>query len=137
MINRLILAATFIGIAICGFSQTRHDHWAEMKTFHSFMAATFHPAEIGNLAPLKAKADSLLIEAKLWQNSAIPAEYKPAETKAVLEELVKKCAEISETAKIDPKKVYQKIIDEKLNKLIGEAHEIFHKVIGECLKNND
>lgn len=109
------------------FAQKEKSKWAEMKTFHSFMSSTFHPAEEGNLAPLKAKADSLLISAKLWQASLIPSDFKPAETKAALSKLVAKSESIQ-------KAVAASQPDEKLKKLITEAHDIFHTIVGECRK---
>jgi hypothetical protein len=124
-----LLVATFCMLAATASAQTKKAVWPQMKTFHSFMASTFHPAEDGNLAPLKQKADSLEITAKLWQASAIPANYKPAETKAALENLVAKADAIN-------KAVAAKERDDVLKKLITEAHEIFHHIVGEC-KNAD
>jgi hypothetical protein len=111
------------------FGQVKKAAWPQMKTFHSFMAATFHPAEEGNLAPLKAKADSLLMAAVLWQKAAIPSNYKPAETRAALIKLVDQCTKVKNG-------VEAKMGDEDLKKMIAEAHEIFHHIAGEC-KNAD
>ena len=74
------------------FAQDKKTSWPEMKNFHSIMAATFHPAEEGNLAPVKAKADSLFMAAQAWQKSPIPSNYKEVETKAALKKL-KRCFE--------------------------------------------
>jgi hypothetical protein len=112
------------------FGQAKKAVWAEMKTFHSYMSSTFHPAEEGNLAPLKAKADSLFITAKLWQKSEIPATFKPEETKAALIKLVNQCAKVK-------KAVEAKMNDEQLKKMIAEAHNIFHTIVGECRKADD
>ncbi len=109
------------------FAQVKSPSWPEMKKFHSFMAATFHPAEEDNFAPLKAKADSLLITAKVWQLSNTPENYKPEETKEALAKLVKQCAEIKEA-------VDGKADDSKLKVMIADAHETFHKIAGECRK---
>ena len=81
-------------LPVFGFAQTKSAMWPEMKTFHSYMASTFHPAEEGNLKPLREKADSLYNAAKNWQASAIPSNYKPTETAAALKKLVKQCASI-------------------------------------------
>ncbi len=108
-------------------AQSDQPAWPELKTFHSFMAGTFHPAEEGNLAPLKAKADSLLVASGKWQASPIPANYKPTETRAALAKLVKQCGIISNAVK-------KNATDTELNKMITKAHEIFHKIVGECRK---
>ena len=101
-----------------------------MKTFHSLMAATFHPSEDGNLAPLKQKADSLAIVAKMWQASAIPSNYKPVETKSALENLVAKTTDINNAVAANKS-------DADLKKLIAEAHDIFHHIVGECKKADE
>ena len=125
-----ITTAAFLLFSSVTFAQSSKAVWAEMKTFHSFMAGTFHPAEEGNLAPLKQKADSLEITAKLWQASAIPANYKPVETKEALAQLVAKTTAIN-------KALAAKESDDNLKKLIGEAHEIFHHIVGECRKEGE
>ena len=125
-----LMAAALCMLAITSFAQIKKAVWPQMKTFHSFMASTFHPAEDGNLAPLKQKADSLEITAKLWQASAIPANYKPAETKEALQNLVAKTGAIN-------KAVVAKESDDTLKKLIAEAHDIFHHIAGECKKADE
>ncbi len=112
--------------SIC-FAQKPKPSWPEMKTFHSCMAAAFHPAEEGNLVPLKATADSLYYSAKQWSESAVPSNFKPAETKAELTKLLAQCNIVREA-------VAAKKDDKELTKLITEAHDIFHKIVGECRK---
>ena len=107
------------------FAQEKKTTWPELKKFHSFMAATFHPAEEGKFAPLKQKADSLFEAARTWQRSAIPEDFKAEETKEALKKLVIKCAAVK-------KAVEAKSSDEVLKKLITEAHEIFHQIVEKC-----
>lgn len=104
--------------------------WPEMKAFHSWMSSTFHPAEEGDLKPLKAKADSLYASAQQWQASKIPSNFKAEETTAALKTLVQQCGEIS-------KKVKDGANDAELTKLITEGHDTFHKIAGECRKADD
>lgn len=125
-----LLAIALLTSCTIAFAQKEKAKWTEMKTFHSFMSATFHPVEEGIFAPLKAKADSLLITAKLWQASPIPSDFKPAETKAALGKLVAKCEAIQ-------KAVVTKQADERLKKLLTEAHDIFHTIVGECRKADE
>jgi len=127
--KKSIQIAFIFFLSATGFTQTKKVAWPEMKTFHSFMAATFHPSEDGNLAPLKQKADSLAIVAKMWQVSAIPSNYKPAETKSALENLVAKTTEINNAVAANKS-------DADLKKLIAEAHDIFHHIAGECKKTD-
>jgi hypothetical protein len=109
------------------FAQDNKAGWPEMKAFHALMSATFHPTEEGNFAPLKEKTDSLLMAVKAWQASVIPADYKPEETKATLEKLVMKLNLLSGAVKANAD-------NSKLKVIITDAHEIFHKIVGECKK---
>lgn len=120
----LLITATSV------FAQPSKTTWAEMKNFHHFMSTTFHPSEEGNLTPLKEKADSMLIAAKQWQVSPIPAIYKIDETKKALKKLVKQCTLIKKT-------VTKKANDDILKKQISDAHDIFHNIVKECRKEDE
>ena len=115
-------------IPAISFAQTgKVAPWPELTAFHSLMAATFHPTEDGNFAPLKEKADSLMNAALAWYASPVPDSYKLNETKAEIKKLVAQCINISSAVKA-------KADDGKLKTLITGAHEIFHKIVGECKK---
>jgi hypothetical protein len=116
-------------IPATSFSQSSKAQWKEMKSFHSLMSKSFHPTEENNYAPLKEKADSLLMAAKAWQASKIPADYKPEETRETLDKLVNQCTVLAGAVKANA-------ADEKLKVLISDAHEIFHKIMGECKKGD-
>lgn len=117
----LILFALFISpLAFAG-----GPTWAELQSFHSVMSKTFHPAEEGNLQPLKANAADLLAKAKAWKAAAVPSGFKKEETTKVLTDLVAKCEEIN-------KAVSAKADDKKLTALITEAHDVFHQIAEKC-----
>lgn len=109
------------------FAQTSKG-WQQKNDFHTFMAATFHPAEDGDFAPLKAKADSMYSSAKAWAASPIPMDYKEKETKVELTKLVKQIAEIKIAIKDNAS-------DADLMKMISSTHDTFHKISGECKKD--
>jgi len=123
----VIMLAMIPAISFAQAGKATTAPWAELKAFHALMSKSFHPTEEGNYAPLKANADSLLIAAKAWQASKIPADYKPEETKATLDKLVQQCTVLAGA-------VQAKAADEKLKVLIADAHELFHKIVGECKK---
>ena len=126
---KLILVALGI-LAVSGvYAQTKAAPWPEMKAFHTLMAGTYHPAEEGDLKPLKEKAVELHKAAETWKASKIPADFKEKETKETLELLVKQTAEIAE-------KVKTNITDKELVGLITSAHDTFHKIAGECRKTD-
>jgi len=123
-------------IAVAALAQTATAQtstkkgWQEMKNFHHFMSGTFHPAEDNDFAPLRAKADSLYLSAVAWQLSPIPADFKEKETKETLITLVSQTKAIAEAVK-------NKVDDKELFKMINEAHDTFHKIVGECRKDDD
>jgi len=123
----VLLLAILPGIS---FAQQKKAAWPEMKAFHGQMSSTFHPAEEGNLQPLKEKADSLYIVAMQWQASAIPANFKTTETTAALKKLTSQCAGIK-------KSVAAKASDKDLTDMITAAHDTFHTLAGECRKADD
>jgi hypothetical protein len=99
--------------------------WKEQGQFHDIMSVTFHPSEEGNLAPLKAKSDSLVIIAKQWKAAPIPADYKPKQTAESIAKLLTQCEGISAAVKA-------KKDDKALTTMIKEAHDTFHYIVGEC-----
>jgi hypothetical protein len=120
-----LAAALLPGLAS---AQTKKPVWPEMKAFHSFMSSSFHPAEEGNIAPLKAKADRLFITAMQWEASAVPSSFKLEETKVQLKKLVKQCADLKKAV------AAKSVEDKKLVQMITEAHDTFHTIVGECRK---
>lgn len=128
-----IISLAILLMAFMPATQAQNNNkpeWKELKIFHGFMSSSFHPAEEGNFAPLRQKADSLLEAAKNWKASSIPADFKPAETKAALKKLVAQCAEVK-------KAVDGKSSNELLLKQITEAHNVFHTIVGECRKTDE
>jgi hypothetical protein len=106
------------------YAQTKAK-WQEMYDFHEVMSTTFHPAEEGNLAPLKEKSEMLVERAKAWQKSAVPAGYNAEKTADTLKRLVKQC-------KVINKAVKKKKSDADLTKLITGAHDVFHEIMEKC-----
>lgn len=127
--KKSLLSVCLLFVAIqFGFSQKQA--WNEAKTFHHFMSTTFHPAEEGNFAPLKEKADSLAWAAERWAKSPIPSNYKEKETKEALVVLAKQSKDILAAVKA-------KKSDNELKKMITATHDTFHKIVGECKKADE
>ena len=129
--KKLITLFAFVAFALvpaCSFAQG--TGWAPMKTFHNYMAATFHPAEDGDFAPLKAKVDSMYYAAKNWSAAPVPSTFKERETKEELGKLVAKISDIQYAVKNNAE-------DKELYTMISDAHDIFHKISGECRKDHE
>ncbi len=119
----VILAALVPAI---GFGQQSKVNWPQLKTFHEIMSASFHPAEEGNFAPLKANADNLFNAARAWQKSVIPEDqFKLKETKDALRRLTIDCAAVQ-------KAVIANRADAELLRLVTTAHDTYHRIVGEC-----
>jgi hypothetical protein len=109
-------------------AQTKTTEWAELKAFHALMSETFHAAEVGNLAPLKEKKAELYRASKVWYAAEIPDTYDKEKTKTTLKKLMIKCNDIWYS-------IEKQESDANITKMITEAHDIFHTVVGECKKH--
>ncbi len=110
----------FAGVVIAG-----EDEWKELEAFHSVMAGTFHPAEEGDLQPVRKNAGDLVAKAKAWQASPVPSGFDKSLTTKSLKSLVAKCKEVQSAVKA-------KKNDAELTKLITEAHDAFHMIVEKC-----
>ena len=69
-----ILALLLLFASITAFAQNKTE-WKELSAFHGVMSQTFHPAEEGDLKPIRERSGELVEKAKAWKASAIPADY--------------------------------------------------------------
>jgi hypothetical protein len=122
--KKMFAIALFVATALTGFAQKKAE-WKQMHEFHGVMGKTFHPAEEGNLQPLKDSAAVLLMRAKTWQASAVPEGYNATVVKPILKKLVTQCAGISKAVKA-------KKDDATLKTLITNAHDTFHEIMEKC-----
>lgn len=117
----LFVAAALLSVA----SFAQQAEWKQMKDFHGVMSKTFHPAEEGNLAPVKANATELVAKAKAWESSTVPAGYDAQISQPLLKKLVTACSVLE--AGVKAKKT-----DKELTTLITAAHESFHELTEKC-----
>ncbi|MES2773561.1 MAG: hypothetical protein V4722_05230 [Bacteroidota bacterium] len=110
--------------AIVSFGQKKAE-WKEQKDYHGVMAATFHPAEEGNFAPLKEKSGDLAKKAAAWGKSVYPVGYDKKAIAPILKKLV------AESKLLDAK-VKAGAGNEELNKLITALHDRFHEIAEKC-----
>jgi hypothetical protein len=121
--KKVLLAAAILLIVSVGFAGA--DGWKELEAFHTVMAGTFHPAEDGNLQPVRDKASDLLARAKTWQGSTVPPDCDQEKTAKALETLVDECEQVDSG-------VNAKKSDAELTKLITAAHDAFHAIVEKC-----
>lgn len=128
MKNLFSLSAFSIVLAawLPAFAQAQQKaSWKEMHDFHDVISTTFHPAEEGNLAPVREKAGLLVERAEAWKKSAVPAGYNPAKTADTLKRLVKQCKAVRKAVKKGKS-------DAELTVAITTTHDIFHEIMEKC-----
>jgi hypothetical protein len=107
-------------------AQSIFEKWPALDTYHGTMAQTFHPAEEGNLEPLKARSGELKSKSAILAKSEIPAEFNSPMIKAAVKQLKK-------DSKILDKEVKRgKLSDVELTTAMVALHDVFHKIVGLC-----
>ena len=120
------LAVLFFFLVVSNVSaQTTFEKWPAIKTFHRVMSQTFHPAEEGDLNPIKARSEEMVQKADALSKEAIPAEFK---TPAILASIKK----LQEDAKGLDKLVKAKGSNEATLKSLTALHDVFHEIVGLC-----
>lgn len=100
--------------------------WKELSAFHTVMSQTFHPAEEGDLKPIRARSGEMVEKAKAWRASSIPADYK--DVKGLGQSLD---ALVDGSTTLD-KKVRAGATDEEITQELSALHEVFHTIVGLC-----
>jgi hypothetical protein len=114
----LMMAATF------SFAQNKAmQNWPELKAFHEVMSQTFHPAEKGDLKPIRARAGEMLEKAQALQKSKRPDGFS-TEQAAAMDQLIQRVTSL--------KGLVDKNADDAIVlKILTGAHQSFHQLIGE------
>lgn len=127
--SKIILAVGIISImAVFFIYQHNKVVWLEKDEFHTVMGQTFHPAEEGNLDPIKKRSGELVAKAIKWQNSTIPADFK--DTVNIKENLKK----LVDGSLILDAKIKGNAPDSTIKTDLTELHEVFHDIVGMCKK---
>jgi hypothetical protein len=126
MIKKLLLIS--LGIILFSLNlkaQESFDKWPALQNFHAVISQTFHPAEEGNLSPVKKRSGELLKKAVLLHKSEIPVEFsRPGIIPAVHKLYLKSLA----LDKLIKGKTEDKLILARLK----QVHDCFHIIVGIC-----
>lgn len=117
--------ALVLGISTLS-AQSKLDAWSELKAFHGVMSQTFHPAEEGNLTPIKTRIDEMCTLANTLNKSKAPAEFP---NKKEVKSATKRLAKGSKALK---KLIAAKASDEEIVKNLSGLHDVFHEIVGLC-----
>lgn len=101
------------------------DSWTALNEFHKILSQTYHPAEEGNMDPIKTRSAELMLAAVNLKSSKKPKSVDTAEINSSIEILVKKSNELHKMVK---KKMTNPILKAKLY----EIHQEFHKLEESC-----
>lgn len=103
--------------------------WKEMDEFHTVMATTFHPAEDGDLQPIRTRSQEMVNKATAWKNSEIPVGYDKTAAAASLKKLVNGAKELDKLVRAN---ATDKVLVAKLTAL----HDVFHEIMEKCRKDD-
>lgn len=123
--KKSILIVAFFFIGNLAFSQSIFEKWPAIGEFHGVMSQTFHPAEEGNLEPIKTRSAEMLKKAKALLKSDIPDEFRTL-----------KILSAAETIQIQSQYLHKivkaKGSDALITAKITELHDVFHEIVGLC-----
>ena len=119
----IFFALFFVANAVS--AQSTFDKWPAIKEFHGVMSETFHPAEEGNLAPIKARSEEMMHKAAQLLKSEIPEEFKTNAIIASAERLQIKSKSLNKLVKSNAS-------DATIVKSITDLHDTFHEIVGLC-----
>lgn len=117
-------AVLMLIVATTTMSAQTKEKWKQLNSYHDVISRTFHPAEEGNLTPIKAYSETLMQTADRMTKE-IPAEYNTKKITDLVGELSQKSKEVHEL-------VLNKASDAAITKALTEAHDIFHEITGLC-----
>jgi len=119
----LVLALIIVANSVS--AQSTFDKWPAIKEFHEVMSQTFHPAEEGNLAPIKARSEEMMNKAAMLLKSDIPTEFRTDAILASAERLQLKSKALHKLVKSNG-------TDAAIVKSITDLHDTFHEIVGLC-----
>ena len=122
---KIVSVIIFLFIATSITAQTNFDKWAAVNELQVIVTQTFHPAEEGNLEPLKSRSEELMNKANDLLQLDIPEEFRTKEILTLSENLLAKTKTLHAS-------VIAKAFDEELLKAITEVHTVLHQIIGLC-----
>jgi hypothetical protein len=108
-------------------AQEKKAQWKEMHDFHGVMGSTFHPAEEGNLQPIRTRSQEMIDKAVAWQKSDAPEGYDKKAVKGSLKKLVAGAKEIDQLVKSNA-------TDKELTDKLTALHDVFHEIMDKCRK---
>lgn len=125
-----LISTLLVGFALITAVQAQEKKtWKEMHDFHSVMGSTFHPAEEGDLKPIRSRSQEMVDKAIAWEVSNAPEGYDKNAVKGTLKKLVSGAKEID-------KMVKDNAADKDLVTKLTSLHDVFHEIMEKCQKGD-
>lgn len=121
-----LLTAFLLIFGMSGIAFGQMANWKQQKDFHTVMSATWHPAENGDMQPVKMRSMELVKMAENWKSSAVPASV--ADQKAVKKNLR---LLVKDTKKVN-RSVKSGASDADLRSQLEKTHNTYHTLVGLC-----
>jgi hypothetical protein len=122
---KVFLFFVLIVVANSVSAQSTFDKWPAVRDLHGVMSATFHPAEEGNLAPIKTRSEEMMTKSAQLLKSNIPVEFRTLAILASAERLQLQSKALHKLVQSDA-------ADAEIVKAITELHDTFHQIVGLC-----
>jgi len=122
---RTLLSILFVSAVVlaCSKKEAPSDEWPGLDTYHMVMAEAYHPMrDSANLAPAKANAEDLALEAENWEKGALPDKVDNDEVKGLL-------AQLKTDSRAFADQVKSNVPDSVLSSSLENLHEEFHKIM--------
>jgi superoxide dismutase len=105
--------------------KSKFDVWPTLKDYHQVISETFHPAEEGNFAPIKARAGELMQKADVLASTSIPKDFNAPDVIKNIKKLK------AETKKLNDL-IAKKATDAVILKAFTGVHQTFHAIVTYC-----
>lgn len=105
-------------------ARIERDTWAELKTFHGVMSQTFHPAEEGDLSPIKARAAEMAEKAIALRDGNTPQGFRTPAVTSILQKLAAEAIALRDQI--------GSASDKTITDALFSLHDRFHEVMTEC-----
>lgn len=123
----LLVTLLLVGLFTAS-AQGKFSGWPEMKAFHEVLAHTVHPAEEGDMEPIRTRSHELFASCKQLNIAPVPAPYNTERMRNTLKRMEK------ETDRLNAACVRQEQSGTIMKKL-KTVHDTFHEVMGMCDDN--
>lgn len=124
LIKSLFAIAVFFAMNTVS-AQTLTEKWKQMHDYHELLSKTFHPAEEGNLNPIKVSSEDLVARAELLDVETMPQDLRTAKLDENIVVLKKQTKVVSEL-------ITKKAPNAEIMRAFQNLHDIFHRIVEMC-----